>query len=96
MLKASIDLDVNAMEEYWKNAKDQNYSFLGHNCSDAVIKVLEAGNDDFLLAPQAFAPNLFAPNREPKPNWTQRDYIIWIHEKLAGFRLQGVHHAFKR
>lgn len=79
------------MEECWNNAKDQNYSYLGNNCSDAVIKVLEAGNDDFLLVLPAFAPT-----REPNPNWKQRDYIIWIRDRLSDFRLQGVHHAFKR
>lgn len=91
VLKASIDLDLRAMEEYWNDAKEHNYSFLGNNCSDAIIKVLQAGNDDFFLTSQALAPA-----REPTPNWSQQDHIIWIHEKLANFRLQGVHHALRR
>lgn len=91
MLKASIDLDLKAMEEFWNNAKDHNYSFLGNNCSDAVMKVLESGNDDFVLLSE-----LYPSTREPNPNWTNSDYIIWIREKLINFRLQGVHYAFKR
>lgn len=91
MLKSSIDLDLRAMEIFWDEAKSHNYSFLGNNCSDAVVKVLESGNDEFFPISQAFAPT-----REPSPNWTQRDHIIWIREKLADFRLQGVHHAFRR
>lgn len=91
VLKASIDLDLRAMEEFWNNAKNHNYSFLGNNCSDAVMKVLESGNDEFVLITQAFAPT-----RQPNPNWTQRDWMIWIREKLADFRLQGIHHALRR
>lgn len=92
VLKATIDLDLKSMEDFWNEAKDHNYSFLGNNSSDAVIKVLEAGNDDFYLISQAFGPT----TRKPNPNWTQTDYIIWIREKLTNFRLQGIQHGLRR
>lgn len=92
VLKATIDLDLRAMEDFWSEAKSHNYSFLGNNSSDAVIKVLESGNDDFYIISQTFAPT----TREPSPNWTQNDYIIWIREKLASFRMQGIQHGLRR
>ncbi len=91
VLKASIDLDIKAMEDCWNEAKGHNYSFLGNSCSDAVMKVLESGNDDFSIKSRSFAPT-----REPSSNWTQNDYIVWICEKLEEFRLQGIHHPLRR
>lgn len=77
------------MEQFWSNAKEHNYSYLGNNCTDAVMKVLEAGSDDFFLISQSFTST-----REPNSNWTQRDYIIWIREKLANFRMQGLQRKY--
>lgn len=85
VLKATIELDLKAMEEFWSDAKEHNYSYIGNHSSDAVMKVLEAGNDEFVVT-----TNPFIQIREPNANWTESDYVIWIREKIASFRLQGV------
>ncbi|KAG4080196.1 hypothetical protein HA402_008267 [Bradysia odoriphaga] len=54
VLKATIDLDLKAMEEFWSDAKEHNYSYIGNHSSDAVIKVLQSGNDEFFLSPTPF------------------------------------------
>jgi len=91
VLKVNLEVDTSAMEQFWATFKSERYSLTTCNCSDAVIRVLEAGNNDFFLASQAFPPT-----REPNRSWTNTDYFVWLRMKLADFRLQAIRRCTKR